>query len=345
MTSMFGYAHTVEKANFTTRQLRGLQQGYKRFPVVFDDIGRNAFNRYGKDMIKDEMLPPVQEHPGFMLSMNAEPQSFPDEVVKRSMMIYTTTALPPHNEELRQRLQSRIQAMRRGLTGHLYRRYLTEVMDRLDNERLPEDWLALSSGVLSSILSEDKGGSPPHWCRTVTWFDYAERRYDRVKARLDNLLRVPAYANSEGIVPSGWRIEGDKVIVWEQRDAFGRREFDWEDVPSTLIDEEARGGGRTVLHRASSGGVPWPILAPDAPLVEALGVGLTTDSWMCREADFRGSLDVQSKNNTEWHRVENNHAVRMETPDGVFCLSVTLPQKPLRLWLGVVAVMLQIADL
>ena len=189
MTSMFGYAHTVDKRSFTTSQLRGLQHGYKRFPVVFDDIGRNAFNRHGRDMIKDEMLPHVTEYPGFILSMNAEPQSFPDEVVKRSMMIYTTTALPQHNEELRQKLQGRVQEMRRGLKGHLYRRYLSEIMDRADDERLPEDWLALSSGVLSSIFSEAKGGSTPSWCQAVTWFDYAEKRYDRVKARLNNLLR------------------------------------------------------------------------------------------------------------------------------------------------------------
>ena len=251
MTSMFGYAHTVDKRSFTTSQLRGLQQGYKRFPVVFDDIGRRAFNAHGRDMIKDEMLPPVTEYPGFVVSMNAEPQSFPDEVVKRSMMIYTTTALPPHNEELRQRLQGMIQEMRRGLTGHLYRRYLTEIMDRIDDDRLPEDWLALSSEVLSNIILEGIDGSPPNWCRTVTWFDYAEKRYDRVKARLDNLLRVSAHGKSEGDVPNGWIIEGDRIIVWEQRDAFGRRGFDWEDVPSTLIDEEASDGGRTVLHRAS----------------------------------------------------------------------------------------------
>ena len=42
------------------------------------------------------------------------------------------------------------------LTGHLYRRYLSDVLDRLDEERLPEDWLDLSSGVLSSILSENQ---------------------------------------------------------------------------------------------------------------------------------------------------------------------------------------------
>ena len=85
----------------------------------------------------------------------------------------------------------------------------------------------------------------------VTWFDYAEKRYDRVKARLNNLLRLSGHAKSEGAVPNGWTIEGDKIIVWERRDAFGRRGFDWEDVPSTLIDEEASGGDRTVLHRAS----------------------------------------------------------------------------------------------
>ena len=194
MTSMFGYAHTIEKQSFTAPRLRGLQQAYQRFPVVFDDIGRTAFIRHGKDMIKDEMLPPVAEYPGFILAMNADPDSFPDEVVKRSMMIYTTTALPPHNEELRQRMESRIQEMRRGLTGHLYRRYLSEVMDRLDHERLPEDWLALSSSTLSSLISDVTGGSLPHWCRAVTWLAYAEKRYDRVKARLDNLLRVSAYA-------------------------------------------------------------------------------------------------------------------------------------------------------
>ena len=41
-------------------------------------------------------------------------------------------------------------------------------------------------------------------------------------------------------------LEGDKVIVIEQKDQFGRREFDWE---KTLIDENASIGGRTVLNR------------------------------------------------------------------------------------------------
>ena len=249
MTSMFGFAHTVEKGSFTKAQLRGLQHGYKRFPVVFDDIGRRAFTTHGRDMIKDELQPDVSEYPGFILSMNAEPQSFPDEVVKRSLMIYTTTALPAHDEGLRQRLQGRIQEMRRGLTGHLYRRYLAEVMDGLDEQRLPEDWLVLSSGALSGILSEAAAEPVPDWCQGVTWLGYAEKRYDRVKARLVNLLRTSAYAKAEGAVTNGWTIEGDMIVVWEARDAFGRSGFSWEDVPSTLIDQDASGAGRTVLNR------------------------------------------------------------------------------------------------
>ena len=249
MTSMFGFAHTVDKGSFTKAQLRGLQHGYKRFPVVFDDIGRRAFITHGRDTIKDELQPEVSEYPGFILSMNAEPQSFPDEVVKRSLMIYTTTALPAHEEGLRQRLQARIQEMRRGLTGRLYKCYLSEVMDRLDDERLTDDWLALSSGVLSKILSQSTEWSPD-WCSTVTWLDYAEKRYDRVKARLINLLRPAAYTKSEGAIANGWTTDGDSVIVWESRDAFGRSGFSWEDVPSTLIDQDASGPGRTVLNRS-----------------------------------------------------------------------------------------------
>ena len=251
MTSMFGFAHTLDKRSFTTAQLRGLQHGYKRFPVVFDDIGRTAFNRHGRDMIKDELQPAVSEYPGFILSMNAEPQSFPDEIVKRSMMVYTTTALPAHAEELRQRLQGRVQEIRRGLTGHLYRRYLGEVMSRIDTERLPDDWLALSSEVLADILTEAAAGAPPIWCQKTTWVGYAEKRYDRVKARLLGVLRDSAYANTEGQASSGWTVDGNRIIVWEPRDAFGRRGFDWEDVPSTLIDEDASSGNRTVLNRNS----------------------------------------------------------------------------------------------
>ena len=265
MTSMFGIAHTLDKRSFTTSQLRGLQYGYKRFPVVFDDIGRNAFNRHGRDMIKNELHPDTEEHPGFVLSMNAEPQSFPDEVVKRSLMIYTTTALPAHNEELRQKLQGRIQEMRRALTGHLYRRYLAEVMDLLEKDRLPPDWLALSSGVISAILAESITGTPPKWLNSVTWLSYAEKRYDRVKARLKNLLRKSAYANGEGETPNGWTADGDKIIVWEPRDAFGRRGFDWDDVPSTLIDEDASSGGRTVLNRKSLEEFLGTRLSPERP--------------------------------------------------------------------------------
>ena len=84
----------------------------------------------------------------------------------------------------------------------------------------------------------------------MEWLGYADKRYDRVRARVLSLLREPAYARREGETPNGWTIEGDNIVVWEQRDAFGRRGFSWDDLPSTLIDEASSGGDRTVLHRA-----------------------------------------------------------------------------------------------
>jgi len=251
INSMFGRPHTVDKRSFTTAKLRALQHAYKRHPVVFDDLGRRAFNTHGKDLIKDEYPPQITEYPGFVLSMNAEPHSFPDEIVKRSLTIYPTTALPAHDEHLRQRLQSSIKQTRSQLTGHLYRRYLVDVMDHLERDRLPEDWMAISSRVLTDIVGEAADGSVPPWLREVKWLDYAGQRYDRVRTRVLSLLREPAYAKREGETPNGWTIEGESVIVWEARDAFGRRGFSWEDLPSTLINEAASGGDRTVLHRTS----------------------------------------------------------------------------------------------
>ena len=252
MTSMFGKVNTVDKRSFTSGRLRGLQQAYRRLPVVFDDIGRTAFRNHGLDIIKDELPPPVEEYPGFILSMNSnDPASFPDEIVKRSMLIYTTTALPPHKEELRQRLNAGVQEIRKSLTGHLYRRYLAETMAQLADDQLPTDWLSLSSGIISGIIADSIDQPAPRWLRQATWMDYAEKRYDRIKARLNDLLRPSAMLKSESDAPAGWTIDGDRVIVQEQRDAFGRRGFDWDDVPSTLIDDDASSGGRTALHRHS----------------------------------------------------------------------------------------------
>ena len=63
------------------------------------------------------------------------------------------------------------------------------------------------------------------------------------------LLRRATRMKKEGDQPTGWILETDKVIVIEQTDTFGRREFDWENVPFTLIDDSASVGGRTVLNR------------------------------------------------------------------------------------------------
>ena len=249
MTSMFGKAYNIDKREFTKSRLRDIQYAYRRFPAVFDDIGRSAIRNHGEDAIKDETPPLAAEYPCFVLSMNQELKAFTDQIVKRSLMIYTTTALPSDNESLRHELHLKIQEVRRDLSTHLYREYLKRVFVRFDETPMPADWLEFSSSVLSGLIGELLDGSPPKWCRPIKWNDYADKRHERVKAQIDHLLRTTTRMKKEGNQPTGWILEDDKVIVIEQTDTFGRREFDWENVPSTLIDDNASVGGRTVLNR------------------------------------------------------------------------------------------------
>jgi hypothetical protein len=249
VTSMLGKAYGVDKREFTKSRLRDIQHAYKRFPVVFDDIGKPAIRNHGEDVIKDENPPLVPEFPCFVLSMNQDLKAFSDQIVKRSLMIYTTTALPSYKETLRHDLHLKVQEMRRDLSTNLYREYLARVLTQLDEKPRPDDWLEFSSTILSDLIADRLDYETPKWCTPVRWIEYAEKRHERVKAQIDHLLRPATKMKKEGNQPTGWMLESDKVIVIEQTDTFGRREFEWENVPSTLIDDNASVGGRTVLNR------------------------------------------------------------------------------------------------
>ena len=255
MTSMFGKAYNVDKREFTKGRLRDIQHAYNRFPAVFDDIGRAAIRNHGEDVIKDESPPLVAQYPCFVLSMNQELKAFTDQIVKRSLMVYTTTALPSYKESLRHDLHLKIQEVRRSLSTNLYREYLKRVLARLDETPKPEDWLEFSSSVLSGLIAYLLDEIPPQWCAAIKWNDYADKRHERVKAQIDHLLRAATRMKREGNQPTGWILEGDKVIVVEQTDTFGRREFDWENVPSTLIDDNASVGGRALISNSSASSI------------------------------------------------------------------------------------------
>ena len=255
MTSMFGKAYNVDKREFTKGRLRDIQHAYNRFPAVFDDIGRAAIRNHGEDVIKDESPPLVAQYPCFVLSMNQELKAFTDQIVKRSLMVYTTTALPSYKESLRHDLHLKIQEVRRSLSTNLYREYLKRVLARLDETPKPEDWLEFSSSVLSGLIADLLDEIPPQWCAAIKWNDYADKRHERVKAQIDHLLRAATRMKREGNQPTGWILEGDKVIVVEQPDTFGRREFDWENVPSTLIDDNASVEGRALISNSSASSI------------------------------------------------------------------------------------------
>ena len=251
MASMFSYPHIVETQDFTPSKLRGLQQSYRRFPVVFDDVTRDRFNRYAPEIIKDETIA-YSEYPCFALSMNADARSFPPEIVKRSLMIYTRTALPGDDTGARRRLQRSVAGIREGLTTALYRHYLkrvlSEVESAIESGVDDTDVLELSSSVLCDIFRENlpPETAMPDWCRRMTLEEYQERAFERPRLVLNGLLNSDRYSKSRRPPEGCWTISGDSIILTVPTLGFSRA---LSDVPDWILDDTGSSSGQIALRR------------------------------------------------------------------------------------------------
>lgn len=234
MMSMFGEHSFVDKQYFTSGNLRGLRVTKKRFPVVFDDVDRDRFTRYGTDIVKDEMFM-LEEYPPFVLSMNAENQGFSTEIIKRCLMLYTSASLPDNAEKSRELYES-ISILRKRISTALYREYLSRVVDRLATGELPGDMLKFSSEILSSIFTHHQQGRVPGWCAVTSIADYHGKKYERIQMDLRKL-----YQTNRSI----WEIHKDEIILRvPQTEAYSFR----RDIPDWLLRSGSK-AGQMVLDR------------------------------------------------------------------------------------------------
>ena len=262
MASMFSYPRIVDTLDFTPAKLRALQQAYKRFPVVFDDVTRDRFNRYADEIIKDETIP-YAEYPCFALSMNADARSFKPEIVKRCLMIYTRTALPGDNTTARRTLQRSVANIRDRLTTALYREYLKRALAALDSpqdgaadlpataergDQEPTDALHLSSSTLCALFEENlpPGASMPPWCARMTLESYQERAFERPRLFLGHLLGADRYHSARRPPEGCWSLSGNNIVVSVSAFEFTRTRAD---IPDWLLDDTASASGQITLDR------------------------------------------------------------------------------------------------
>lgn len=254
MTSMFSYPRIVETQSFTRSNLRGLQESYKRFPIVFDDVTRERFSRHAPEIIKDEAIH-YSEYPCFALSMNAEARSFLPEIVKRCLMIYTRTSLPGDNPTARRRLQRSVASIRDRLTTAFYREYLKQVVEEMDSMRehaLPKvdevDALELSSRVLCGIIEANlpKGASMPDWCTPMTLNEYQGRAFERPRMVLNSLLHPDRFSSERKPAAGSWTVSGDTVIIAVEMMGANRTK---SDIPDWILDDTASVSDQIALKR------------------------------------------------------------------------------------------------
>ena len=250
MTSMFGHPYTWSKQSFKRETIYDIQGTCRRFPAVFDDISRRQISTTAYDVIKDETPPTPDEYPPFVLSMNADSNAFQDDIVKRCLMIHTTTAIPSYDEGLRSRLHLEVKGIRDELTGDLYRAFLSEVVELSDDVFYGSDWLLLASSVLVNLLTQYSDEDTPSWCQPVSWEKYAATRHDFLKGKLKYLLRPSAHTKRGDATPGRWYIDGSRIVVNEDVGMYNKTDFDWESLPSTLVNSEATSTRTKVLFRA-----------------------------------------------------------------------------------------------
>lgn len=237
MQSMFDKKWTfVDRSEFTATKLQGLRATMRRFPIVFDDLDRKRFSDHANDLVKDETLI-AEEYPAFILSMNAaDNHSFPTEVTKRCLMIYTQASLPPNTDESRQ-LYSSVVTTQKRLGTALYRAYLCRVLDRLKTQQLPEDLVACSSQILLELLETAVDGPLPPYLQPLTRDDFQSRKDFKIKTTLRTMYETN---------PTIWQRRGDDVLLRvDVNEAFALR----KEIPDYLLKEGGK-AGVIVLDRA-----------------------------------------------------------------------------------------------
>jgi len=252
MASMFSYPRFVETRRFTSAKVRGLQQAYRRFPVVFDDVARNRFNAHADEIIKDENIP-CAEYPCVVLSMNSDARSLKPEIIKRCLMIYTRTALPGDNTTARRELQRSVAKIREGLTTALYRVYLKRIVATIDSQTMKTrneapDALELSSSVLRELFLTNlpKGTSMPKWCGSVTLSSYQKRAFERPRSLLISSLDPKLYDAARRPPQGCWNVDGNRIILSVAPIEVNRTR---KSIPDWLLDDTARVSGQIALDR------------------------------------------------------------------------------------------------
>ena len=249
MESMFGSFKFVETQYFTKTNLRGLQNEFKRFPVVFDDVGRDRFNRHAGEIVKDENIP-AAEYPCFALSMNADTRNFQPEIVKRCLMVYTRTSLPGNDTVARRELKKSVTDISDRMSTSLYREYLRRVLERLalldDDEKQGLDVLALSSLVLCELINEFKpaDNQMPNWCNSISLDDYQNRAWEHPKMIMRNMLHRDNYTTDRRPSAGRWTLSGDLIIYGVP--VMGSRQIR-DDIPAWILEETATVTGQFAL--------------------------------------------------------------------------------------------------
>lgn len=144
-------------------------------------VGQTSPSVLTNALIKQDYVS-LNEYPATVLSMNAEQDTFPSEMRKRCLIIYTGASLPDHTGKSRKLAQT-VRRLKRKLGTAFYREYLRCVLEKLP-QGVPQDVLQFSSGILCQLFAEYSQTPLPACCQPMNMTDYSSTKHDKIKKEL-----------------------------------------------------------------------------------------------------------------------------------------------------------------
>ena len=239
LRSMIGQSRFFVGKQLTGENLWGLAAESATLPVVFDDVARDRFSKYGIAFLKDIYLRLPGNYSPVVFSMNAaERNAFTDDVRKRALLIYANIQLPESSASARFQERYRfIEMLKQAISTNFYRRCLARFLEACESEALPRDFCLFASQVIGNEI-ERLLGRRPSWAAPLSYEELQNDHLQQLRTQLLELWQLQ---------PDMWQLDRQRVVL--EMDEPYEAHLLRKELPSYLYYPEHSKGRLIVFRR------------------------------------------------------------------------------------------------
>ena len=236
-TSMFGPPSTLSNKEFTQSAFTNISQHIGILPVVYQDVEPTKFYGRGSAQAEliakyyDQLVSVTSRYPCVVVSANAGPTEFANEVRNRAFLVYTPKGIASDDPETIKRIDNEVKPWFNRIGQEFYAEYLHRmgmVVETVEDVST-FDFLSESTTLIRQMLRETLlyDEDLPAWAKPLSANDYNamawELKHRQMAARLDGQLFTTEYPPAVG----RWTATDTDIIIGVEsvRDVYRAKEI------------------------------------------------------------------------------------------------------------------------